>query len=135
MSFNWKHYLDVADYLYSNCDCISKKEACLRAAISRGYYSAFCTARNYARDKDNFLVEGNRSLHARIIKFYRNSRGKSYKKKRGKVATELRRLKDLRNKADYEDSVGDAISYTRTAESAIITSRNVIHLLQEIYGV
>lgn len=84
MNFDWKHYLDVADHLYSNCDYISDREACFRAAISRGYYSAFCTARNYARDNDCLTIRRSANDHKSIIQYYCESHGKSHSKKRRK---------------------------------------------------
>ena len=45
MKFDWLEYFNLAKELAE-----TSKEAELRSAVSRAYYSAFCLARNYLRD-------------------------------------------------------------------------------------
>ena len=45
MKFDWEEYFNLAQELAG-----TNEEAKLRSAVSRAYYSAFCLARNYLRD-------------------------------------------------------------------------------------
>jgi uncharacterized protein (UPF0332 family) len=131
MTFDWREYLDLADHLYNNCSAFSSKEACLRAAISRGYYAAFCTARNCARDHDGLSVSNNSKVHGDIRKHYRNSPDR----KRQQVGNLLDRLRDYRNKADYDDTMepleGPLESYS---QAALETTRKIVNLLRAIHS-
>lgn len=53
MSFHWSDYLELAEELQSKAVTSIIHEAYLRTAISRAYYAAFITARNYL-----YQVEG-----------------------------------------------------------------------------
>jgi len=54
MSFNWRHYLDLANYLQNNAEDLPDfEEACYRSVVSRAYYAVYCLARNFVRDVDN----------------------------------------------------------------------------------
>jgi uncharacterized protein (UPF0332 family) len=48
MTFDWREYLTLAENLCTNSHTFPNQEACFRVAISRAYYAAFCTARNYS---------------------------------------------------------------------------------------
>jgi hypothetical protein len=66
MTFDWYQYLALAEYLYDNCDTFPNREACLRAAISKAYYAAFCSARNYARDFDRLVLDETAKDHGSV---------------------------------------------------------------------
>lgn len=100
MSFDWAKYLDLAKELIRNKGNLSSEEACLRAAISRSYYSAFCTARNHARDKEGFVLSRTGEDHGKVIRHF--LRAPDHKRK--KIGTDLDRLRIERAKADYDDS-------------------------------
>jgi hypothetical protein len=46
MSFDWADYLKLAEALTQAPTVPGPEEAALRAAMSRAYYAAFCSARN-----------------------------------------------------------------------------------------
>ena len=46
MSFSWKHFIDVAEYLI-NHPLINKEEAFYRSAISRAYYAAYWKSKRF----------------------------------------------------------------------------------------
>jgi uncharacterized protein (UPF0332 family) len=126
MSFDWQKYLVLADSLYQNCGASSNEEACLRAAISRGYYAAFCTARNFARDNDNLHLSNTGRDHKFVKEYYYRSPDS----KRRKIGLLLDRLRDKRNKADYADTEPQLEENTRYA---LNVSHEIIKLLQAIY--
>lgn len=50
MSFNWSEFLGLAQELAGHEAQPYGEEATSRAAISRAYYAALCSARNHLRD-------------------------------------------------------------------------------------
>jgi len=127
MSFDWQKYLVLADSLYQNCGVSSNEEACLRAAVSRGYYAAFCTARNLARDNDNLHLYNTGRDHGIIKQHYSSDPDL----KRKKIGILLGRLRDKRNKADYADTEPQLEENTRYA---LNVSHEIMNLLQTIYA-
>lgn len=105
MTFEWKQFKQVADHLKKQGDQGMCPEACYRSAVSRYYYSAFCHARNYARDGINqyiprFHPSYKGEDHGRLIEHFQ------------KVSAHiniphanLARLLNLRRDADYQDEV------------------------------
>lgn len=131
MSFDWRKYLILADSLYHQCGTFSHKEACLRAAVSRGYYAAFCSARNLARNNDNLHLDNTGKDHGTVKNFYNNTSVQKQKsRERKKVGLLLGRLRDYRNQADYVDAVPQLEPET---QAALNLSRKIISLLQAIY--
>lgn len=134
MNFDWQMYLILAKCLYNNCNEISHEEACLRAAISRGYYAAFCTARNLARDRNQIDLSGRSSDHRDVKNFYKSARQAGndplLRENLQKVGNKLDRLRDYRNKADYIDHLPGLRSDTQVA---IQLASDILDLLQNIY--
>src|SRR4028119_1498828 len=95
MRFDWSEYLNLAQELAAtNSDCSGNREAKLRSAISRAYYSTFCLARNYLRDieKDPRLFRKNRDIneHQYVAEKFINQR--SNNKNMVKIGENLSRL-------------------------------------------
>lgn len=127
MSFNWIEYLKLADYLYAtNQVCSSRYEAHLRAAISRGYYAAFCSARNFARSHDGLLLRNSGKDHADVKDFYKKNNDKNKKK----IGLNLDRLRKFRNSADYDNEItyDVLIEYT---QATLEDANKVILLLEQ----
>ena len=132
MRFDWSEYLNLAQELAAtNSDCSGNREAKLRSAISRAYYSAFCLARNYLRDieKDPTLFRKNRNIneHQYVANEFINHRNKN--KNMVKIGENLSRLRELRNKADYEDTMFNLPTQARTA---LKLADNIIALLSNL---
>lgn len=102
IDFDWKEYLNLAIEL-SSVD----EEAKLRSSISRAYYAAFCTARNYMVDHDHRIIPYDESVHQYVISHYVGNRGSTKSKQRKKIAQELKRMKIERQIADYENNKRD----------------------------
>ena len=130
MTFDWQEYLLIAKNLYDNRDDFADMEACLRASISRSYYAAFCTARNFARDYDGHTIARGQNVHSEVKRFYINSSNLKNKQ----VGNLLDRLRKFRNDADYEDNmtIDSLLSYS---ETALRNASRIMELLGEIYPI
>lgn len=103
MTFNWSEYLEVARALTGAFSNPHSDEAKYRAAISRSYYAAFCTARDYLVTVDPSLEEALRptsrfkpsGVHQRVLD--------EFETKDRKIRKNLRKLFDRRLVADYEN--------------------------------
>ena len=96
MSFAWNEYLSLAQELSARSE-----EACLRSAVSRAYYAAFHTARDYIlRRHPAEHLPGGPDDHGKVWRVLETS---------GRLGARMGRLgKDLRrwrNQADYDMEV------------------------------
>ena len=73
MSFHWSLYVDLADALIREAGQLADAEVCQRAAISRAYYGAFCTARDLALSRDNLQLTQSGQDHGIVIRHFRGS--------------------------------------------------------------
>src|SRR4051794_32933829 len=101
MSFNWLEFLNLAEELAGNSNGSSSQEAKLRSAISRAYYAAFITARNYLRDTEGIRLPFNKDVHI----FVQNQFKYNSDKNRQKIGQWLGILRVTRNQADYDDVI------------------------------
>ena len=124
--FDWYQYLVLAEHLYDNRDTFPDREACLRAAISKAYYAAFCSARNHARDFDRLVLDESAQDHGSVKKHYIRAPDP----KNRQVGNSLDRLRDSRNQADYSDSID---KLEELAKATISQSKQVHTLLKQIY--
>ncbi|EMS79196.1 hypothetical protein [Desulfotignum phosphitoxidans] len=102
MAFNWEHFLTVADYLRNNCGNITQidREAAFRTAISRAYYAAYNTARDYAENNLGGIRSSGSGSHDNLISTFIHFKddNQSY----GTIALNLGRVKVHRVDADYK---------------------------------
>ncbi len=132
MRFDWSEYLNLAQELAAtNSDSSANNEAKLRSAISRAYYSTFCLARNYLRDieKDPRLSRKNRDIneHQYVAEefIYHPTKIKNIVK----IGENLSRLRELRNKADYEDTM---FNLQNAVKNALMLAQNISSALNEL---
>ena len=125
MSFDWTEYLNLAETLVREKAIFTNEEACLRAAISRAYYSAFCAARNRARDLDGLAVTNATADHGLVKQHYQAATDR----RRKKIGTWLDRLRLNRNHVDYEDSVSQVDAL---CNSSLAQARNVLNELKTL---
>ena len=127
MSFNWQQYLALAHHLTDSASDtddmkdndgdddpfpdMMDQEAVQRCAISRAYYAAFCSARNYLRDIDEAKDLHMPLSHQIVSEKFKRSKDK----KRKSIGENLARLRRLRNKADYQDSFAELNAHTEYA--------------------
>jgi uncharacterized protein (UPF0332 family) len=98
MSFDWSEYLTLAQELAGEL-VLSNEEAKSRSAISRAYFSAYCIARNFLRDKEGYRIPEDSDAHSLVRDLF----VKSYVGHRRRIGQNLERLRLDRNKADYDD--------------------------------
>lgn len=121
VKYDWHDNHSLAKNLF---DESSKKEysplknAYLRASISRAYFAAFCLARNYLRDTEHLTIP-KKDTHSWVINQFH---GSSLQKQ--KIHEQLKRLRDDRNKADYNDIIR---GLERITESVLIGVNVAIH--------
>lgn len=105
MAFDWRLYVELARSASATGGPAGAPEAVLRSALSRTYYGAFGTARNYARDWLGFRARNDADDHGRLRHHLKT-------KRRLGVADRLDRLRQWRNACDYLDDVGFDLATT-----------------------
>jgi uncharacterized protein (UPF0332 family) len=106
MSFDWSHYLIIAEELFREAENTTYKDAHLRCAISRAYYAAFHTAKLKLYEKWYISVSRDASAHKEVKEYYQQKNMKM-------IALNLERMRIDRNKADYHDIVKDLEAVTQ----------------------
>jgi hypothetical protein len=101
--FNWQDFFNLADEWHKTCVTQpSLKEARFRCVISRAYYSAWNSCKDYAESlKAIRAIPASGNSHDNIIQWF--SRGNTPEHKA--IASNLIRLKQSRVKADYYSSM------------------------------
>jgi uncharacterized protein (UPF0332 family) len=127
MKFDWSEYFILAKELAQ-----TSKEAELRSAVSRAYYSAFCLARNYLRDikqypqlwrQKTYDINAHQYVAEKFI--YNQSKSQIMIE----IGKDLTRLRKMRNKADYEDTI---FNLKREARTALMLAQNIILALSNL---
>ena len=121
MTFDWSQYLVLAEALATQPD----NEAALRSAVSRAYYAAFCSAREYLLSTN--MLFGRRPRRTRLSP---RAVWRTYQRDVDRrIAMDGNRLRELRNLVDYEDVVHDLDNAVR---SALSMSRRILASLDEL---
>lgn len=122
MSFDWSHYLVVAEELFREAENTTYKDASFRCAISRAYYAAFHSAKIKLYDKWNVPVSRDAGAHREVKEYYE-------KKNMKMIALNLERMRIDRNKADYSDVVKDLKT---VAQETLRRANKVISALSKL---
>jgi hypothetical protein len=121
MSFDWAEYLSLAESLGGAP--ISGPpvgaEAQQRSCVSRAYYAAFILARNHLRDVDRIPVPQSGSAHGFVVMTFQNH----VDPRRTRIGSQLRRLRDDRNRCDYDDVV---VNLVNLASASVVRARQII---------
>ena len=115
MSFDWGKFLEVAEKLNQQ-----KSEETFRTAISRAYYSVFCTIRNLKGFKDY----KQRDIHSKLIETLKNSHSNSD----NFIGTTLDQLRRERNIADYNE---DKIVNEMMSQKCIYMAQEIFKLIKK----
>lgn len=96
MRFEWKSFLDIAEYLQDNLE----NEASFRSGISRAYYSVFCSAKLFCIDEKIVTAKevSGPQAHTVVINSLMNHAEKDFKS----IGKKLQTLRLRRNEADYD---------------------------------
>lgn len=132
MKFDWSEYFDLAQELAAISENSASSEAKLRSAVSRAYYSVFCLSRNYLRDiekdprlsrRNSFDINEHQYVAEEFI-FHKSKNPKIIK-----IGENLSRLRELRNKADYADTI---FSLQKDVKYALKITENIISALSDL---
>ena len=123
MTFDWGEFAALAAWLTSNPTTAGSREARLRSAISRAYYSAHCSVRNRMEAHKVWRRGATGRDHRELIDFLK----KHGNGPRGKIGLDLDRLWKYRLEADYQDTIfGDllkkaqlAVGYAQSIQSRL----------------
>ncbi len=96
MSFDWSHYLDLAQELFGQAPSSPHEDANLRSSISRAYYATYHKSRHRLYDKWGISVPEDASAHGKVRQEFKQQNQKW-------IATTLNRMRIDRNNADYKD--------------------------------
>jgi uncharacterized protein (UPF0332 family) len=131
--FEWTLYLDLAKELLVLTSLEQElntneniKEAHYRTIISRAYYAAFCTARNYLRDTLNIRIS-KVDAHAFVIIEFKEQRKL---RNSHNISNTLHSLRNYRNMADYDDIC--KVRLDHVAQHAVKESQRIIDLISAL---
>ena len=132
MKFDWSEYLNLATELAALSSDSDDAEAKLRSAVSRAYYAVFCLSRNYLRDieKDPRLSRKSSSdinEHQYVAEEFIFHKSKN--KEMIKIGENLSRLRELRNKADYADTI---FNLQKDVKYALKLAQNIMSALNNL---
>jgi uncharacterized protein (UPF0332 family) len=122
--FDWSEFLALAKVIAEDAE-ISSQEARLRTAISRAYYAAFISVRNYLRDQEGQATASSVEAHRLVSEQMRMSADPV----RQSIADKLKRLRLYRNQADYVDSFPGLVGI---APKALELCRQILTDLQSL---
>ena len=109
--FDWSEYLTLAEEIIGIREGVAHPtEARQRAAISRAYYAAHVTARNFLKGC-NCKVSESGTAHGEVINLLTDHPERSV----SILAEKMKLLHGYRNKADYDDTFSGNLSQTTTA--------------------
>lgn len=130
MTFEWADYLALAKTLKTNAkDQNFLREAQLRSAISRAYYSAFNTAKDYLISlgiRFNGSAEVHRDVQNKFENLSQSERDGTKRLNLVEISNALGVLRSSRNKADYEKTVS---GIDKKGEAAVIRAEKVYNLI------
>ena len=122
MVFDWAKYLVLAEELGTS----RMNEAALRSAISRAYYATFCKARNYLRH-EGVRIPNTGKAHKIVWDNFRND----IDQHRRSIGITGDRLRQSRNKADYEDEFPNV---TKVVQDSISKAKRLLETLENLDG-
>ncbi len=121
MKFDWSEYFNLAEELGD----VNNNEAQKRSSISRAYYAAFCTARNYLIDDLGCQAGRDENVHKYVAQKFQDNNNRKMRE----IGNDLSRLRQLRNKADYEDTI---FNINQNTKFALKLAKNIINKFNEL---
>lgn len=107
MTFDWLEYFNLASELVGK-NIIANSEAKFRSSISRTYYFCFCTTRDYfcTLDPIQEVIDAKKNRSGKIHKILIDELEQNrYDRTKRKLGITLKRLRVVRNLADYEEEI------------------------------
>lgn len=124
MTFRWADYLTLSQKLVA-APLDGLEEATFRCAISRSYYAAFCTARDWAQEHDQLKLTRSAADHGDVERHFRFSNDRE----RQKIGNWLKRLYSSRATADYDTNV---VISPSSANAAVEEAKNILDKLSTL---
>jgi uncharacterized protein (UPF0332 family) len=118
--FVWGAYLELAERL-----ALEGGEASKRSAMSRAYYSVFHLARQMITREGETVPERGEAHQFVWTALERQGKG------RRRLGQEGKRLRELRRKADYDDSLAQIDKHL---QDALLTARGAANLIAAEQG-
>jgi uncharacterized protein (UPF0332 family) len=128
MSYDWKEYFDLAKSLCDDPTTPGPPVAALRTTMSRAYYACYhkaCELSQTDHIKYRPILTSGSSDHRKLINYLCSAPEKS----RQRIGQHLGRLRDLRNKADYDNKVKDL---KKNARTSIREARKALEMLDNL---
>ena len=131
--FDWREFNNLADSYIEQTN-----EAKQRTGVSRYYYGAFCTTRDFLNENNIYLNEKSKKtmqskksdVHGETSKIFRKHE-KFKKNNIGKtISKELDKLRKMRNEADYDKITSDSLDDLMLKSK--IKSERILELLDEV---
>lgn len=118
MPFDWGKYLELARLLQKHAGSFYDEECCLRNAVSRSYYAAFCYARDEAKKNKNFPIEEKGKEHIAVRKWYEDQA-------KPHISSLLKDLQRWRKQCDYDHDM-DMANLNKMSQEAIKNADEII---------
>lgn len=109
MSYAWSDNIELAKELASQATASANPEARRRAAIFLAYNAVFILARNHLRDKEGHSIPRTSDVHRYVADQFDLNPNPTYQS----VASNLKMLRQYRNKATYDDKFDMLVQVTR----------------------
>ena len=131
--FDWYNFFELANSFINSDD-----QAKQRTGISRFYYSAFCSSRDYINEKQIFLNEKSKKrmnlkkgiVHHETQKIFKKH-AKFEKNKFGlKISKYLNKLRKMRNEADYDKITSQSLN--KMFNDSKSRSKYILDLLKQL---
>lgn len=111
MTFDWSQYLNLAKEFLGQLTPPTNQEAKMRSAISRAYYAAFISARNYLQETEGLSIPKTADAHKYVVQQFKQSS----ETERQNIGRNLEKLRRDRNEADYNNSVPELFKISKIA--------------------
>jgi len=123
-NFSWSDFYLLAvelsknDYKNSNL-----KEAYMRTIVSRAYYAAFCTARDWLVSKGLYVIN-KETVHQDVPKYFRWLKGLDY------IKDFLNDMRSWRNACDYDVVLEEDKDINKMVKESLRNSEKILKALQ-----
>lgn len=111
MTFDWSQYLNLAKEFIGQPTPPANLEAKRRSAISRSYYAAFISARNYLQETEGHSIPTTADAHKYVVQQFKQSSDPD----RQHIGRNLEKLRRDRNEADYSNNIPDLFEISKIA--------------------
>ena len=125
MNFDWSQYLNLAKEFLGQPTPPASQEAKMRSAISRAYYAAFMSARNYLQETEGYSIPTTADAHKYVLQQFKQSSDRE----RQNIGRNLENLRRDRNAADYKHNVPDLFKISKIA---VKRSQRVLYKLSNL---